>query len=51
MPAIEMLLLGSSGGAVMEVVPKLSTATAVRASITPTEAHTLVRGAARSSGR
>ena len=46
-----MLWLGRIGGADSDVVPKFSTATASKNSVTPTDAHTLVSGAACSSGR
>ena len=41
-----MALLGRIGGVDFAVVPKLRTAIASKASITPTDAHTLVSGAA-----
>ena len=50
-PASTKLPVGSTDGADVGVVPKLSTAMASSESITPTDAHTLVSGAARSSGR
>ncbi len=50
-PARVKLPAGSTDGADVPVVPKFSTAMASRDSMTPTEAHTLVKGAARSSGR
>ena len=46
-----MLWLGRIGGADNDVVPKFSTATASKNSVTPTDAHTLVSGAACSNGR
>ena len=50
-PASTKLPVGSTDGADVGVVPKFSTAMASSESITPTDAHTLVSGAARSSGR